>query len=82
MIALDAVPARPDSPSFEVIGKKNNGLVVKINEGYRPNDVLSHFINQDTGIQSFNELLPSLNDIFIKLVEGTSISRQFQSVNA
>lgn len=82
MIALEGTAPRPDSQSFEVIGKKNDSLVVKINEGYRPNDVLSHFINQNVGIHSFNELLPSLNDIFIKLVEGTSVSRQFQSINA
>jgi ABC-2 type transport system ATP-binding protein len=82
LIAFDGTPSQPNSPSFEVIGKKNDALVVKINEGYRPNDVLSHFINQNISIQAFNELLPSLNDIFIKLVEGTSISRQFQSINA
>lgn len=82
LIAFDGTPAQPASPSFELIGKKNNALVVKINEGYRPNDVLSHFINQNISIQAFNEILPSLNDIFIKLVEGTSVSRQFQSINA
>jgi ABC-2 type transport system ATP-binding protein len=82
LIALDGTPSQPYSPSFEVIGKQKDAQVVKINEGFRPNDVLSHFINQNVGIQGFNELLPSLNDIFIKLVEGTSISRQFQSVNA
>ncbi len=36
------------------------------------------FIDQQSGISSFTELLPSLNEIFIKLVEGTSLSRQFQ----
>jgi ABC-2 type transport system ATP-binding protein len=44
--------------------------------------VLRHFIQQDVTIHAFNEMLPSLNDIFIKLVEGTSVSRQFQSINA
>ncbi|MBS1610489.1 MAG: DUF4162 domain-containing protein, partial [Bacteroidetes bacterium] len=33
-------------------------------------------------IDSFNEILPSLNDIFIKLVEGTPNTRQFQPVTA
>ena len=32
--------------------------------------------------KSFNELLPSLNDIFIQLVEGTPAARQFQNVPA
>jgi len=44
--------------------------------------VLNFFIQQNIPILSFNEMLPSLNDIFIKLVEGTPLSRQFQSINA
>jgi ABC-2 type transport system ATP-binding protein len=68
--------------AFEVVGNKDHGLVVRIREGFRPNDVLDYFIRQNTGISSFNELLPSLNDIFIKLVEGTPLARQFQPVTA
>jgi ABC-2 type transport system ATP-binding protein len=78
----DGMPAQTVSPSFEKIGEKNNALIVKINQGYGPNDVLRHFIHQDITVHGFNEILPSLNDIFIKLVEGTSVSRQFQSVKA
>ena len=51
-------------------------------DGFRPNDVLKFFIEQNFNVTAFNEILPSLNDIFIRLVEGTSVSRQFQSVNA
>ena len=80
-IEFDEMPAEPRSSHFNIIGHKNNDLVVKINDGSRPNDVLRHFIQQDISVRGFNEILPSLNDIFIKLVEGTSISRQFQSVN-
>lgn len=81
-LTLDGAPARMEAPSFTHIGHKNGSFVVKITEGYRPNDVLRHFIDQDVTIQGFNELLPSLNDIFIKLVEGTSVSRQFQSIES
>lgn len=82
-IAFDSAPPQPTAPSFEAIGQKENALVVKINQGYGPNDVLRHFLQQDNvTINAFNEMLPSLNDIFIKLVEGTSVSRQFQSMNA
>lgn len=81
-VEFDEEPVNTHSPLFEIIGRKNNALVVKIHEGSRPNDVLNHFIQQDVSIRGFNEILPSLNDIFIKLVEGTSVSRQFQSVNA
>lgn len=69
-----------DTRAFEVVGKREDQLVVKIREGFRPNDVLEHFIRNDRGIVSFTEILPSLNDIFIKLVEGTPLARQFQPV--
>ncbi|HLX92383.1 MAG TPA: ATP-binding cassette domain-containing protein [Puia sp.] len=70
------------SPAFTLIGKRDRHIVVKINEGYRSNQVLQFFIQQGVEILSFTELLPSLNDIFIKLVEGTPLARQFQPVMA
>ncbi|NDF97949.1 MAG: ABC transporter permease [Chitinophagia bacterium] len=36
-------------------------------------------MDQQLDIVSFKELLPSLNDIFIKLVEGTPVSRSFET---
>ena len=81
-IDLEQLPSTFTSPHFEVIGKKGNSLVIKINNGFRPNDVLQYFIQQNININSFNEMLPSLSDIFIKLVEGTPLARQFQSVTA
>lgn len=68
--------------AFEVVGSKQGNLLVKIRDGYRSNDVLSHFINEGQNITSFTEILPSLNDIFIRLVEGTPLARQFQPTTA
>jgi len=65
-----------------VITKEDQSLIVKINEGYKSNDVLQYFIQQDVNVTAYNEMLPSLNEIFIKLVEGTALSRQFQSLTA
>lgn len=56
--------------------------IVKINPGHTPNEVLLHFINQGLAVHSFREVLPSLNDIFIRLVEDTPVTRQFQEVKA
>jgi len=81
-IGLNEPPGTAVSDIFEVIGSEKNSLVVKIRNGYNPNDVLQYFIRQNIGIASFNEMLPSLNEIFIKVVEGTPLSRQFQTVNA
>ena len=68
--------------SFELVGRKEGHLIVKIREGYKSNDVLSHFINEGRNIDAFTEILPSLIDIFIRLVEGTPLARQFQPVTA
>ena len=65
---------------FEVVKHTDEQVLIKLMEGTSSNDVLKYFINQDVAIQSFNEVLPSLNDIFIKLVDGTSNARQFQQV--
>ncbi len=65
---------------FEVVGATDHSHVVRIREGQTPNDVLRFLLDKGVTIHSFNEILPSLNDIFIKLVEGTPTARQFQKV--
>ena len=79
-IGFDKEPSLNGNAAFDVIGKNDNSYVVKIKEGYKPADVLKYFIQQDAGVVAFNEILPSLNDIFIKLVEGTPISRKFEKI--
>jgi ABC-2 type transport system ATP-binding protein len=81
-IQLEHVPDTIQSQSFEVIGQGKEGLIVRIAEGFKPNDVLGYFMQQGVNINSFKEILPSLNDIFIKLVEGTPTARQFQTISA
>ncbi len=66
---------------FEVIRHQPDQLLIKLQHGSTTNEVLKYFIDQGVAIHSFNEVLPSLNDIFIKLVEGTPGARQFQKVN-
>ncbi len=82
-IGFEQLPAHAfDTPAFSVAGTKKQSLIVKIHEGYTPNHVLTYFIQGGASIVSFQEILPSLNDIFIKLVEGTPLTRQFQPVTA
>jgi ABC-2 type transport system ATP-binding protein len=76
-IGFEQMPSLNGSPVFDVIATKNDSYIVKIKEGNKPSDVLKYFLQQNASINAFNELLPSLNDIFIKLVEGTSVTRQF-----
>ena len=82
-IQLAEIPQNLVSSSFELVEQKEKQLTVKINEGSRSNDVLEFFLEQNINIESFNEILPSLNEIFIHLVEGTkSTTRAFQTINA
>jgi ABC-2 type transport system ATP-binding protein len=81
-IGFEAEQDTPVSPAFEVvISNQDHSFTVKINEGFSPNDVLHYFLQQGVNIIAFNEILPSINNIFIQLVEGTTPSRQFQKVN-
>lgn len=79
-IGTEQLPAINGVEPFEIIGTKNNSHVVRIKEQSTPNDVLQYLLTQGVTINSFNEILPSLSDIFIKLVEGTPTARQFQKV--
>jgi len=78
-VKLYELPAGVQGNGFEVVDQKANTLTVKIKEGYRSNDVLQYFLQQNVTIEAFNEILPSLNDIFIGLVEGTKATRAFQT---
>jgi ABC-2 type transport system ATP-binding protein len=69
-----------DNAIYSVVRKEEDQVLVKINDGYNTNQVLTQLINDKVNIIAYNELLPSLNDIFIKLVEGTHAStRAFQN---
>lgn len=71
-IKLTETPLNLINSAFSILEQKENNFTVKINEGFRSNDLLQFFLQQNCTIESFNEILPSLNDIFIELVEGTA----------
>ncbi|HEX2628721.1 MAG TPA: ABC transporter ATP-binding protein [Chitinophagaceae bacterium] len=83
-IGVDQLPSANNSTDapFELISTREHDHIVRINEGRNPNHVLQYLLQQGAMIHSFNEILPSLNDIFIKLVEGTPTARQFQKITA
>ena len=72
-VGFDAVPERFDTTIFEIVSAKENYLIVKIKEDHIPADVLQQFLNHKAAIVSFNEILPSLNDIFIN-VAGNKVN--------
>jgi ABC-2 type transport system ATP-binding protein len=79
-VGADNMPLLHEAAPFEQVGAKGHSHIIRLKEGIKPNDVLQYLLQQGASINSFNEIVPSLNDIFIKLVEGTPTARQFQKV--
>lgn len=73
-----------DNALFNVIEKEeknSNKVFVKLSHNVASNEVLKYLIEQEVPISSYNEVLPSLNDIFIQLVEDTHAkARAFQNI--
>jgi ABC-2 type transport system ATP-binding protein len=69
---------------FTVIEKEDkntNKVLIKLSHAVASNEVLKYLIEQQIPISSYNEVLPSLNDIFIQLVEDTHAkARAFQHI--
>jgi ABC-2 type transport system ATP-binding protein len=64
---------------FSVVSTSNHTTLVKIQHGYKSNDVLAYLLKEKIEVVGYNEVLPSLNEIFIQLVEDThSTTRAFQ----
>ncbi|MFI5171898.1 MAG: ABC transporter ATP-binding protein [Chitinophagales bacterium] len=56
---------------FEIISKKDNEVIIKLKTIQSGNDLLQYFIREGAEITSYNEILPSLTEIFIQLVKET-----------
>jgi ABC-2 type transport system ATP-binding protein len=73
-----------DNTLFTVLEKEEKNaqkVFVKLSQTVASNDVLKYLIEQQIPIISYNEVLPSLNDIFIQLVEDTHAkARAFQHI--
>jgi ABC-2 type transport system ATP-binding protein len=79
-IGFEQLPETIDDVSFDIVNQEDSSLVVKIKEGFKPTDVLQNFLKNDASIVSFNEILPSLNEIFIRKVEDTKATREFKNL--
>jgi ABC-2 type transport system ATP-binding protein len=63
----DALPS-----GTEVVSQKPGNIVVQLHEGGNSNDLLRHFLDKQVKITSFQEILPSINEIFIQQVEQSN----------
>lgn len=58
-----------------IVSQKNDKLTVQLNDGDNSNTLLRHLIQHDVHIHAFNEILPTLNEIFIKQVETDNLEK-------
>jgi ABC-2 type transport system ATP-binding protein len=66
---IEEVPNHSISTIANVVNKENQALTVTLKEGHSANALLKEVINQNINITAFREILPSMNEIFIKLVK-------------
>jgi ABC-2 type transport system ATP-binding protein len=64
-------PAQMATWQFDIIQTHDKAFTVKLNEDSTTNDILMHFIRQDIPVVYFEEILPTINEVFIKQVKQT-----------
>lgn len=70
-----------DNEVFSIKETRGNSIIVQKKDGRNNNEMLQYLLSKGILIESFNEILPSLNDIFIRQVEGTPLARRFQEID-
>jgi ABC-2 type transport system ATP-binding protein len=60
-----------------LISQNNNEYIFQFAEQAASKALLNHCLQQNYHIQTFQEILPTLSEIFIQQVEGSTASRQF-----
>ncbi len=61
-------PSDLSSDSYDVIHDDAHSVIIQIKDGHDSNELLRGLIDRNIHIRSYNEILPTLNEIFIKKV--------------
>jgi ABC-2 type transport system ATP-binding protein len=74
-IALDEQPnpAQMATWHFTIIQQHEKAYTVKLNEASKTNDILSHFIQHGIQVNYFEEILPTINEVFISQVKNAAV---------
>lgn len=54
---------------FQITAQYDHSITIQLNNTASHNQILRYFIDRQIEVSSFNEILPTLNDIFISLVK-------------
>jgi len=57
---------------FKIMNRNENDLIFNLKPEQQPNELLKYLIDSGVQVHEFNEILPSINEIFIKEVGGES----------
>lgn len=57
---------------FKIVDRNDHDLIFGLNPEQKPNQLLKYLIDGGVQVHEFNEILPSINEIFIKEVGGES----------
>ncbi len=69
LFEIEFEEAAPELPSAIMVKEqKKNAVIVQLENAEASNDLLRYFLDKGSRIQSFNEILPTLNEIFIRRV--------------
>ena len=71
-IGFSGDPILNTNETFEILVRDENSMVVKLKGDTSRNILLQNFIQQNVEINLFQEILPSLNEIFIHLVNDAN----------
>jgi len=66
------LPSQLANEKFKVLEDKEDHVIIKINEGYSSNALLQSLISEGIQINSYQEIMPTLNEIFIKKVGSSN----------
>ncbi|MCO6498710.1 MAG: ATP-binding cassette domain-containing protein [Chitinophagaceae bacterium] len=76
-IGFDGELPQFESSTSTLLSQDENVLSVRIHDEASPADVLKEYLSYGTKITSFNEVLPTLNEIFIRQVEEIKTTPAF-----
>ena len=68
ILEFNKIPDTDLSRAYNILVSNDKGMTVKLTESQNSNQLLQDMLHSKAEIRSFNESLPSLNEIFIKLV--------------
>ncbi len=74
-VSLESMPnpAQMATHHFTIVKQHENGYTVKINEYSKTNDILAHFLHHDIQVTYFEEILPTIHEVFIQQVKTTDM---------